>query len=145
MASLHLAIVPIAADFCRSRLLINPVTCEEESEGTVKIPPTETETFRIQRALYRFQLFHCLFNNVKGSGFLGLFHPEDMTNLFLSVFNAWEVEEIGCIRDYMLDRYYDFFIEAKNDILRCKPWEGVDEFKREMLEERKYPFLLRCS
>lgn len=112
------------SDFCRSKLSHHPLT-HESLQGYDE--PSDHEKGRIYRALYRFELFYILFNmplsvdyDPDGSD-PDPFDWMDKSHLFLSIFNPWEVEEIACIRDYIMERYESMFSQCLDSILEFRP------------------------
>jgi hypothetical protein len=67
------------------------------------------ETLRIYRAIYRFAIFGNLFyldpkrnlSRKTGPKFL---LSNEQSHFFLSLYSAWEVEEVSCINEFMVDR-----------------------------------------
>lgn len=45
----------------------------------------------------------------------------DMCHLFLNQFPPWEVEEIACIRDYIIGRYAQLFATYEHELVRLSP------------------------
>ncbi|KAI0379570.1 hypothetical protein F5Y04DRAFT_290175 [Hypomontagnella monticulosa] len=65
-------------------------------ETPFQSPPTHTEVLRIQRALYRFQLYCNLFQNeVQDSS--------RQRGLFFSHFSVWENEQLACVHDLLIE------------------------------------------
>jgi hypothetical protein len=70
---------------------------------------SDTETLRIYRAIYRFAIFGNLFyhdpkrNQSRKTGPKFLLSNEQ-SHSFLSLYSAWEVEEVSCINEFMVDR-----------------------------------------
>lgn len=70
------------------------------------LPPSPAETARIDRALYRFDLFRKLFNYLHGRW--GYFPAGGMDNKvvhdFFINFSAWENTQLGCIHDLLVSQ-----------------------------------------
>ena len=60
-------------------------------------PPSHDEIHRIQRALYRFELYCNLFRDPKRT----LFNIKEQIPLFFFKFSPWEIEQLGIIHDYL--------------------------------------------
>lgn len=58
-------------------------------------PLSRHEVMRIQRALYRFEVYGNLFRDGE------LFKWQEQRDLFFSKFSYWENEQLGCVRDYL--------------------------------------------
>ncbi|KAE8412910.1 hypothetical protein BDV36DRAFT_304538 [Aspergillus pseudocaelatus] len=109
MAPLHTIVEFILEDMVNSFLELRPDTQKPKEEKVVLSP---SETFRMQRALYRLEIHRLLFNNRDLPSFDGLdyfedVHPDDNDQwiFFLSLFSPWEMEEIRCVLKYMFRAY----------------------------------------
>lgn len=78
------------------------------------------EKGRLQRAFYRLELFGRIFNegphsrgnySVAGSG---QFSPEQQASMFLKNIPPWEIEELACVRDYLLQQLIRVFKRVEN-------------------------------
>ena len=124
----HQSVLDVTNDFFNHAMLLHPITGESSNHNR---PLSPDEVRRIHRAFYRYELFTVLFrkpelsrrderlrrrdherraarpalqrNSIRSLDF------NDMSWLFLTYFNAWEVEEIGCIRDYLTYRYGELY------------------------------------
>jgi hypothetical protein len=124
VARLHTAITTIALRFYEFTVVARPHLPDVES---TRPSPSRTELQRIYRALYRFEMFCKLFSSNRiprdstryfqtgypytgatSSAPLNLTEADgrDISDWFLAIFQPWEVEEIGCVYDF-LSRQYD--------------------------------------
>lgn len=122
LAQIQYAVQFATKHFCQATLARHPLSNERKEDIT---PLSTTETRRISRALYRFELFCRLFSQpsfkVKRS-----LDCMDMCHLFLRQFPRWEIEEIACIRDYLMGRYGLFFAKHEHELMRHRP-QGAPE------------------
>ena len=124
----HQSVLDATKDFVDHALLIHPITGESLNHHR-PLPPNEVR--RIHRAFYRYELFTVLFRERKLShcerglrrdsherraarpalqrNSIRSLDSNDKSWLFLAHFNAWEVEEIACIRDYLTYRYGELY------------------------------------
>ncbi|KAI9926263.1 hypothetical protein MW887_004727 [Aspergillus wentii] len=109
MAHLHHIVLfltsKMANDCCQHR-----PNAETLDEGSIILAPSES--FRIQRAFYRLEIFRLLFNTQglvlnDGEPFSKeeVLSPSDQSDLFLTIFSPWEMEEIQCIREFIYRVY----------------------------------------
>ena len=135
---LHRSIIDVTEDFCDYALSKHPVTGHLSNHRTSLSP---NEVRRIHRAFYRYELFTVLFREpasyseeqaerhrypnpnryplaVQRNSIRSL-DNQDRSFLFFAVFRAWEVEEIGCVRDYMIHRYEELYRKCKSE------WQGM--------------------
>ncbi|KAL8957370.1 MAG: hypothetical protein Q9193_005336 [Seirophora villosa] len=75
-------------------------------------PLSAIEVGRIQRALCRFATLACLLNALDDSDRLSCWR---FGHSFLTAFDEDEVEEIGCIRDYLMRRLWRVFETIEGD------------------------------
>ena len=124
----HQSVLDVTKDFCDHAMLVHPITGAISNHHR---PLSPNEVRRIHRAFYRYELFTVLFREPKLSrrdeslrrrdherraarpalqrDSIRSLDSNDMSWLFLTYFNAWEVEEIGCIRDYLTYRYGELY------------------------------------
>lgn len=99
----HRIVRQFTANFIAVTLSKNPVIGSPKKREPY---PTYAERCRIQRALYRFELYCNLFTKavrVRGSHKPQLVIPvEQQARLFFHHFSVWENEQLGCIHDYLL-------------------------------------------
>lgn len=127
----HCLILEMAKEFCIEALGKHPVT-EEFVDSPVIL--SDAEERRVQRALYRFEIFRVLFaekDNWNSSSYRPReFDGMETSHLYLSSMRVWEVEELACIRDWMFRVYgrmleevrglvYEVDLEVERDELRC--------------------------
>ena len=93
--SLHRHVQSFAAAFA-SETLTEKLGLDE-LDAIPKYPPSSDEIYRIQRALYRFELYCNLFRDPKRT----LFEIDEQMRLFLHKFSPWEIEQLGSIHDYL--------------------------------------------
>ncbi len=131
----HQSVLDVTKDFCDYTLSTHPVTGHALSSSPSLSP---NEVLRIHRALYRYELFAVLFREpdfyheeqaerhrhrnpdnarlILQWNSIGSLDSRDKAFLFLPIFNAWEVEEIACVRDYIMHRYDELFAENELDL-----------------------------
>jgi len=121
LSRLQSVFTTITSDFCQTTLSVNPVNGERiQPGGELSV----NEKRRIYRAFYRFELFRALFAR---SYYLvapedsWYFDTMDQSFLFLSIFNAWEVEELACVHDYIFRRHSEFLQESSSELSKLHP------------------------
>lgn len=98
-------------DLCQQAFSSHPFTIDQ---GKPCKKLSSDENCRFYRAFYRFEIFCTLFRSLENP--LSIVSDEDEgstseldslenSNLFLSLFNPWEVEELACVRDYFHNYY----------------------------------------
>jgi hypothetical protein len=127
LADFHKTVYYFVDDFCRTTLRGNPATGNDLDH--IK-PPSESERNRITRAFYIFELFCRLFrrpkHHMKGVKVRVLMGTEEKTTMFLSLFPAYRVEELTCVRDYMVRRLKDIRLGVEIDKDMEPPWDGKE-------------------
>lgn len=122
LSRLQYAVRFASKDFCQATLSRHPLSSEKEED----IPPLSTnEARRISRAFYRFEIFCRIFSQ-PGFRVKRKLDCMDMCHLFLNQFPPWEVEEIACIRDYMIGRYAQLFAKHEHRLVQNSP-QGAPE------------------
>lgn len=117
LSQLQHAVRFVMKDFCKTTLSRDPLSGEKEED----IKPISTdEARRISRALYRFELFCIIFSQPSFKVKRKL-DCMDMCHLFLNQFPPWEVEEIACIRDYIIGRYAHLFAKHERELMQHSP------------------------
>ena len=123
----HAVVTQITSDFCEATLSVHPVTGE-------RIQPhrelSTNEKRRIHRALYRFELFRVLFTEPTNTED----YPKDewyftaleQSLLYLHCFRVWEIEELACVRDYMIRRYTEILQECSSELSKLYPNKDFD-------------------
>lgn len=133
----HLSVIDVTKDFCEYALSTHPVTGESLHQYTALSP---SEICRIHRAFYRYELFTRLFHTPdiyleeqevrhrdrdSDSDRISLalqrdsirsLDSQDMSWLFLALFKTWEVEELACVRDYIMHRYDELYKVYKSEV-----------------------------
>jgi len=128
LSHLQSVVAKIASDFCKTTLSTHPVTGEmiQPHEGL-----SRNEKRRIYRALYRFEMFIALFTVPRGAEVpLGCDYYFDAINqsfLFLHIFQIWEVEELACVRDYLIRRYTEIIQECSSELLQIRPKKDLND------------------
>lgn len=124
LAAFHKIVADTTADFCCSRLSRHPYSSDKIHSYD---EPSDSERLRIYRSMYRFQLFNTLFDMPLGRGWPSdgsdpsPFDSRDMSDIFLSLYNPWEVEEISCIYDYLVECYASLFDLCRDFIVEFRP------------------------
>ena len=120
---LHIAMRTIALRFYEFTVVARPNLPDTESTDP---GPSRTELRRIHRALYRFEMFCKLFSPNRlprdNARYFQTVYPytgatfsaplnaieadgRDISDWFLAIFQPWEVEEIGCVYDFLFRQY----------------------------------------
>lgn len=155
----HLSVIDVTKDFCDYALSTHPVTGHSLNHRTSLSP---NEVRRIHRAFYRYELFTVLFREsdvyhneqierhrdrdpdrarlaVQRDSIRSL-DDQDRSFLFFALFRAWEVEEIACVRDYIIHRYDELHKQCKSEWqemtgreshYRAAPWNDSSEWVSE--------------
>ncbi|MCJ1391400.1 hypothetical protein MMC18_004264 [Xylographa bjoerkii] len=66
------------------------------------MPMSPTERRRIERTLYRFELYCNLFRECKYGD--DHFSPAEQRDSFFARYTPWENEQLACVRDYLIER-----------------------------------------
>ncbi|KAM3065823.1 hypothetical protein ACMFMG_009952 [Clarireedia jacksonii] len=125
IAKRQLLINQLSSQFSRSRLSFDPVTGQKVEAFE---PLSHTEAVRIQRALYRYELFCAVFppNPVRGHRFLSdPLDAQEKAHYLLSLYQPWEVEEMICVHDYLLDVYRQILRDCLREL--CKLWADSED------------------
>ncbi|KAA6412169.1 MAG: hypothetical protein FRX48_04320 [Lasallia pustulata] len=102
-----------AKHFASSLLAVHPLS---RDSALCYVPPSSTETRRIHRALYRFELYYRLFAGSRWEAAEWLGFPAPTIN-FLSLYPPWEVEELHCVHDFLYRRFLVAYIDvAQHDV-----------------------------
>lgn len=143
MTCYHFSIIsPIAPQYCSTVLGHSPLT----GEIIPLVEPSHTEMARVQRALYRFDLFGILFPRYHSESIsdvpdLPSFSYMDISKKFFGIYHEWEVEEIASISEYLtccyteLIRYYFAAL-----IQRSHERLGASDYLEEPHEGKCLPF-----
>ncbi|KAI9765475.1 MAG: hypothetical protein M1839_005495 [Geoglossum umbratile] len=129
MAAFHSSlVVPVAChyvDWAMTNLPMDRKSCQDRG------PLSKAEETRVFRALYRFQLCCNLFGKgclTCATGHNWIPHAFPVTNvleLFLSLFEPWEVEEIICIKAFATNKHTKTFNSIHNNVDKWSPnFEG---------------------
>lgn len=160
----HLSVIDVTKDFCDYALSTHPVTGHGLNHHTSLSP---NEVRRIHRAFYRYELFTVLFHEpdyyleqqeerhrgrgpdsvrlALGRESIRSLDAQDKSFLFLALFKAWEVEEIACVRDYIVHRYDELYKEYKSELQErtgreslygAAPWNSTSDFSSERMVEQ---------
>lgn len=89
---------------------------------------SNSERIRIMRALYRCETYCHLFGRNKGHRW-GFYRDVEVTELFFTIFQPWEAEEIGCIELFIRTKYTQVFNKVQADLHPKSPrfddpWDG---------------------
>ncbi|KAI9849496.1 MAG: hypothetical protein M1837_004116 [Sclerophora amabilis] len=126
MLRFHRKVVFLTQDFCESTIAKHPVSGSPEPPE-MRGELSSAETLRIHRAFYRFELHRHLFylghRYLPATEFGGretlLKYPELDKNFqasdFLCNFSPWEIQEIACVKDYMVRRHSVLILKVKWD------------------------------
>jgi len=127
LSRLQFVVTKITLDFYETTLSIHPVTGEIiHSRGDL----SPNEQRRIYRALYRFELLRALFTEPRiriPSESRRCFNAMDQSLLFLSIFKVWEVEELACMRDYIIRRHTEILRESSSELSKLCPNKDLND------------------
>jgi len=122
LLDLQSIVARVASEFCDDTLSVHPVMGKRTQ--SLK-DPSSNEKRRIYRALYRFEMFRVLFTESYGEGTptdsRHLFHEADQSFLFFTLFETWEVEELACVRDWIIKHYSEAIQENSSGLSRLHP------------------------
>lgn len=91
-----------AADFASSALSkMIPLSSSANNGPTLTPQPSASEIHRMERTFFRFEIYCNLFRKYKTLS-EKRFTPKEQMELFLKQFPPWEVEQLVCVRDYLL-------------------------------------------
>ena len=100
LSRIHCSVRYFAADYAAT-LVMNPVTGVRDG---YPMTLTLTETDRIERALYRFEIACNLFRETDVMAGTMRGDMQEQQHIFLRKFAPWENEQFGCIYDYLWRR-----------------------------------------
>ena len=116
----HWKVASVASKYIEETLSVNPVTREPRSAHAYQTA-SRSESHRVYRALYYFELYCLLFGSYNPDSSPSLFgqgSPKSSQRVelnfvenqfsvlhFLPLLASWEIEEIACIRHYILNQY----------------------------------------
>lgn len=139
LSSFHqLTVLPLAEFFCRwahtnlSRAAVSSENAIQDEQATTQKMDlsliSNSERIRIMRALYRCETYYHLFGRNKGNRF-GFFRDTEIAEIFFSIFQPWEAEEIGCVEFFIQTEYTHVFNEVQADLHPKSPrfddqWDG---------------------
>ena len=98
---------------------------------------SSTETGRLQRAFCRIELYRRLFSRCSHDSPDGIhtclrdppLEPAEQATLFLRDLPAYQITELGCVRDYLFRRLRGICDDLENEAVRTLPLEAMT-FKR---------------
>ncbi len=137
MSTLHRKVEYLVKDFCAWAMEDStPLGCSQSSH----IPLSVNESLRIARAFYRFELFCVLYRNRYLQGEVDNTVRQQYKSTRAKAFwlfnnwNAWENEEIACVRDYIYARLAVVFARIEQaasvkpfKVILYEPWDEVPE------------------
>ena len=114
LARLQRTVQFVATAFVESAISNRPIACQLKDQHE---PPSVTESQRMYRALYRLELFCRLFNEPTRKT-PQPFKDINKPPLFVAFYPSREVEEIACIRDYIINFYHNSFKRNEEQLLK---------------------------
>ncbi|KAK2803659.1 hypothetical protein FQN50_006875 [Emmonsiellopsis sp. PD_5] len=131
----HYIVHSIAEDMARSCLRVNPFTKEvaaidDSYDNNEMLPLSETETYRIHRALYRVQILAHLYT-------LWRVRDPNYYTAFLKMFPPWEREEIHCVRNYMYKAFLDVSLDGNVSDCYARGQESAGTARRSRSRKRR--------
>lgn len=128
MIKLGTCVAWLTADFARSTLpnliRLGELTELSQERDSVSSDLSSIEKARIARAFYRFEIFRHLFP----PAYHGEWSEIEKLQPGVDLLNQWdpdEIEEIACIKDYVLRRLCTVFDQMEDDLVRGDPSEPV--------------------
>jgi len=107
--------------YCQSTGLTHRSEITQTPEGQ-HVPLSSIEEGRLHRAFYRLELYGRLFYRKPFTE--KKLSALEQAHIFLAEFPPWEVEELACIRDYILLRLADVFDQVEEDFVKSILAEG---------------------
>jgi hypothetical protein len=107
-----LSIMTECSDFSAQREFQAVTGAQETSKPNL----SELETGRLQRAFCRFEVYRYLFAGCTTESVPNMTVAEQ-AHLFLERFPKWEVEEIACVRDYLMNRLCEVFNSMEDEFV----------------------------
>ena len=102
--------IPDVARECLSNLTrLGELYTIRQDPDALNRPPTYIESQRIARAFYRFETYRYLFPPQDHFSYNGVVEVPQQAYKFLNSYELDEIEEIACIRDYMVRRLWGVF------------------------------------
>ncbi|MCJ1256204.1 hypothetical protein MMC24_004024 [Lignoscripta atroalba] len=117
VSNLHCHVDYFIKKFTSSILSVHPVSGTIDPDYS---PPSMNEVCRIQRIFYRFELYCNLFReyNRRPRDKEHRFSAAEQERLFHRKFATWEIEQLACVRDYLMRQLSVAFDEvADHDVL----------------------------
>jgi hypothetical protein len=162
MSKLHQEIKFLVADFCSCAM--KDFKDLKYGEGS-SIHLSATETVRITRAFYRLELFcvlyrdRCLLGEIEDMEKGQYDVTKILAYRLFATWNAWENEEIACVRDYIYARLAEVFSYIQTEasvspfkVILYEPWEPAPKYLPhgavamcDSLEPRWYRDDLECG
>jgi hypothetical protein len=121
-----------------------PVVQQDYGLGQLSI----TEKTRIYRAIYRYAIYGNLFyfdSDRPGTAERGLIYAQEQSHSFLTLFPAWQVEELSCINDFIRDKILKKWQEIEDGLHALlkddlSSWDPDQEDQYNSCWEREYFF-----
>jgi hypothetical protein len=101
MTDLYKSVVFFTENFVSATL---PLLSTGKDPQTLSASPSLTEFYRIQRSLYRFELYCNLFRRYRHNNLKTFFGAKEQGEIFFKRYSPWENEQLACIHDYLLQQ-----------------------------------------
>jgi hypothetical protein len=130
ISRLYRGVLKLVKDFCVHTISPN---LRPPEEGSAEPRISDSELTRITRAFYRFELYYNLYRDPpygqeRSKKYVSKVQKQSYT--LFNAWNAWEVEEIACVRDYLCSKLSEVFANIQEaaassplSIHFYPPWE----------------------
>ncbi|KAH8592361.1 hypothetical protein B0O99DRAFT_597403 [Bisporella sp. PMI_857] len=115
---------------CLTRIFSSSKLSQQATTGiSSPTPVSQSESRRIHRAIYRYELFSRYFGKCRDFMYNGAQQLPRVRDIFLDMihndflcgFESWELEELSCISDFLHDYYYEELMNCCMDIALDHP------------------------
>ena len=83
----------------------------------LSVPVSTTEKGRLQRAFFTLELYSHLFHTKPDHD--SIFTANEQSRLFFDRMPSWQIVELACVHNYLIDRLGDIFDEVENRFVIC--------------------------
>ena len=100
---------------------LNPCKSSSELDSLNTLASlSTTERGRLQRALFRFEIYRKVFHIAEEPrGLDPLFSENEQADTFLPLFTPWEIEEFACVNQYLVNRLESVFDELEDNFVNA--------------------------
>jgi hypothetical protein len=111
----HSIVLAVASRYCHSILHTDPIMMEFSKNH---LASSSEEGYRLQRDLYRYDFCCKLFGRCRQANSKPPVTEAEVSQLFLPKLEVWEVEEIACIRQYIMSSYENMLKNSWREFCR---------------------------